>query len=199
MDGDSTGSEDVTHATESVAKKTVLPILFALAFSHLLNDAFQSLIPAMYPLLKKSYDLNFAQIGIITMTYQFVASILQPVVGWYTDRSPKVYALTMAMSFTAIGLVCFGLAGSFAMLLVAVGFIGFGSSIFHPESSRVAYFASGGRKGMAQSIFQVGGRVGSSMGPLLAAFIILPLGQFSIVWFAVIAVLGAIFLSFVGR
>jgi len=153
----------------------------------------------MYPLLKKSYDLNFAQIGIITMTYQFVASILQPVVGWYTDRSPKVYALTIAMSFTAIGLVCFGLAGSFAMLLVAVGFIGFGSSIFHPESSRVAHFASGGRKGMAQSIFQVGGRVGSSVGPLLAAFIILPFGQFSIVWFAAIAVLGAIFLSFVGR
>jgi len=199
MDGDSTGSEDVTHATESVAKQTVFPILLTLAFSHLLNDMFQSLIPAMYPLLKKSYDLNFAQIGIITMTYQFVASILQPVVGWYTDRSPKVYALTIAMSFTAIGLVCFGLAGSFAMLLVAVGFIGFGSSIFHPESSRVAHFASGGRKGMAQSIFQVGGRVGSSVGPLLAAFIILPFGQFSIVWFAAIAVLGAIFLSFVGR
>ena len=192
-------NRDVVHATESVAEKTVYPVLLSLAFTHLLNDTFQSLIPAVYPLLKTSYELSFAQVGIITMTYQLIASVLQPVVGWYTDRSPKIYALSLAMSSTALGLVCFGLASNFSMLLVGVGFIGFGSSIFHPESSRVAHFASGGRKGMAQSIFQVGGRVGSSTGPLLAAFIILPLGRTSVIWFGVVAVMGAFFLGYVGR
>ena len=192
-------SEEVIHAKATVAEQTVYPILLSLAFTHLLNDTFQSLIPAMYPLLKASYELSFAQVGIITMTYQLIASVLQPVVGWYTDRSPKVYALSLAMSSTAIGLVCFGLAGNFPMLLVGVGLIGFGSSIFHPESSRVAHFASGGRKGMAQSLFQVGGRLGSSMGPLLAAFIILPLGRFSIIWFGAVALLGAFFLGIIGR
>lgn len=199
MNKESPENKEVEHATESVAKKTVYPILLALAFSHLLNDTFQSLIPAMYPLIKESYSLNFAQVGLITMTYQFTASILQPLVGWYTDRNHKVYALTAAMFSTAIGLAFFGLAGSYVVLLVSVGLIGLGSSIFHPESSRVAHFASGGRKGLAQSLFQVGGRFGASLGPLLAAFIILPFGQSSIIWFGAAAVLGAIFLSFVGR
>ena len=199
MNRDSTSSENVKRATESVAKKTVLPILMALSFSHLLNDTFQSLIPAMYPVLKKSFDLNFSQIGFITFTFQLTGSILQPLVGWYTDRNPKVHSLTAGMCFTATGLVCFALAQNFAMLLVAVGIIGIGSSIFHPESSRVAHFASGGRKGMAQSLFQVGGRVGAATGPLMAAFIILPFGQFNIIWFAAVALLGATFLGFVGR
>ena len=199
MSNSPTTKQKVEHATESVARKTVFPILLALSFSHLLNDTFQSLIPAMYPVVKKSYHLSFSQIGFITLTYQFVASILQPLVGWYTDRNYKAYALTVGMTFTAVGLTSFALANNFAMLLVAVGLIGMGSSIFHPESSRVAHFASGGRKGMAQSLFQVGGRTGASLGPLLAAFIILPLGQFNIIWFAVLAVLGAIFLGIVGR
>jgi len=191
--------DKVIHATESVAEKTVYPILLALGFTHLLNDIFQSLIPAMYPLIKESYELTFAQVGIITMTYQLVASVLQPVIGWYTDQNPKIYALSLAMSSTATGLVFFGLAINFFMVLIGVALIGFGSSIFHPESSRVAHFASGGRKGMAQSIFQVGGRVGTSMGPLLAAFIILPLGRTSTIWFGAVAVLGAFLLAFIGR
>src|SRR5699024_5732380 len=191
--------DKVIHATESVAEKTVYPILLALGFTHLLNDIFQSLIPAMYPLIKESYELTFAQVGIITMTYQLVASVLQPVIGWYTDQNPKIYALSLAMSSTATGLVFFGLAINFFMVLIGVALICFGSSIFHPESSRVAHFASGGRKGMAQSIFQVGGRVGTSMGPLLAAFIILPLGRTSTIWFGAVAVLGAFLLAFIGR
>jgi FSR family fosmidomycin resistance protein-like MFS transporter len=199
MNQGSATKEKVKRATESVAKKTVLPVLMALSFSHFLNDTFQSLIPAMYPVLKGSYQLNFSQIGFITFTFQVTGSIFQPLVGWYTDRNPKVYALSVGMCFTAAGLISFALANNFAMLLVSVGIIGIGSSIFHPESSRVAHFASGGRKGMAQSLFQVGGRVGASAGPLLAAFIILPLGQFNIIWFGAAALAGAIFLSVVGR
>ncbi len=199
MNQGSATAEKVKRATETVTRKAVFPVLMALGFSHFLNDTFQSLIPAIYPVLKSSYALNFSQIGFITFTYQLTGSILQPAVGWYTDRQPKAYSLTVGMCFTAMGLASLALANNFTMLLVSVGIIGIGSSIFHPESSRIAHFASGGRKGMAQSIFQIGGRIGSSAGPLLAAFIVLPLGQFKIIWFGVAALAGAVFLGVVGR
>ncbi len=148
---------------------------------------FNPLIPSIYPIVKDSFHLNFSQVGLITLTFQMTASIFQPLVGYYTDKKPQPYSLIIAMSFAMIGLILMALAGHFATLLIAVAMIGAGSSIFHPEASKIAYMASGGRRGLAQSIFQVGGNTGSSLGPLLAALIIVPLGQSSLLWFSLLA------------
>ncbi len=180
-------------------EKTVFAILGAISFGHLLNDMSQSLIPAIYPILKTGFHLDFGQIGLITFTYQLTASLLQPVVGWYTDRRPHPYSLTAGMSFTLAGLIVLALAPSFEMLLVGSAMVGMGSSVFHPESSRVARLASGGQHGLAQSVFQVGGNAGTALGPLLAAFIVLPRGQRSISWFSLAAALGMAILFYVGN
>ncbi len=172
-----------THAVEN----TAFAVLMALSFCHLLNDMMQSLLPSIYPILKQSYSLDFGQIGLITLTNQLVASLLQPVVGYYTDRRPKPYSLAIGMGFTLTGLVLLSTASHYPMILLAAAMVGVGSSVFHPESSRIARLASGGRHGFAQSLFQVGGNAGSSLGPLLAAFIVLPHGQGSIAWFSLVA------------
>jgi MFS transporter, FSR family, fosmidomycin resistance protein len=181
------------------AHRIALSILLAISFSHLLNDMMQSLIPAMYPMLKRSYQLSFMQIGLITFTFQVTASLLQPIIGAFTDRKPKPYSLAVGMGFTLCGLLLLSQAHNFALLLLAAALVGTGSSVFHPESSRVARMASGGAHGLAQSIFQVGGNVGSSIGPLLAAFIVLPLGQRSVAWFGLFALLGIFVLTRVGH
>ncbi len=172
-----------------VTQTTVFSILLAISFSHLLNDTMQSLIPSTYPLLKESLHLDFSQLGLVTFCFQLTASLLQPFVGLYTDRKPQPYSLASGMCFTLVGLVLLSQAASFPIVLIAVGLIGVGSSIFHPEASRLAYLASGGRRGMAQSIFQLGGNAGSSLGPLLAAKIIAPYGQSHILWFCLAALL----------
>jgi len=186
-------------STTSIIEKTVFPILFALSFSHLLNDTIQSLIPAIYPIIKTSYRLSFSQIGLITLTFQLAASLLQPFVGLYTDKKPQRYSLAIGMGFTLIGLVSLSQSTHFYTILISVCFIGIGSSIFHPEASRMAHAASGGKRGLAQSVFQLGGNAGSSLGPLLAAWIIVPYGQFSVIWFSVIALLAIIILTYVGN
>lgn len=173
-----------------IIKKTTYSILFIISFSHLINDLLQAVVPSIYPLLKDNFSLTFSQIGIITFTYQIVASILQPFVGMYTDKKSKPYSLIIGMLFTMTGLFLVSIASSFTYLLLSVSLIGIGSSIFHPESSRVAHLASGGKKGLAQSIFQLGGNAGSAIGPLLAAFIVIPHGQSYIAWFCLIALIG---------
>jgi MFS transporter, FSR family, fosmidomycin resistance protein len=177
---------------------TVFPILAAISFSHLLNDMIQSLLPAIYPILKANFHLDFAKIGLITLTTQLTASMLQPLIGLYTDRKPKPYSLPFGMGFTLVGLALLSMASSYAFILIAAGLIGMGSAVFHPESSRVARMASGGKHGLAQSVFQVGGNAGSSLGPLLAAFIVLPRGQHSIIWFTLAALLAIVLLTNVG-
>lgn len=172
-------------------ERTVMAVLGAISLCHLLNDTIQSLLPAIYPILKQSYDLNFTQIGYLTLTFQITASILQPVVGLYTDHRPKPYSLPFGMAFTLIGLLMLGRAASYPALLLAAALVGLGSSVFHPEAARVARAASGGRYGLAQSIFQVGGNAGSAIGPLLAAFIVVPFGQHSVSWFGVLALAAA--------
>ena len=184
--------------TASVGRAT-FTVLAAISFCHLLNDMMQSLLPALYPMLKSAYSLNFGQIGILTLTFQITASLLQPVIGSYTDRSPRPYSLAAGMAFTLVGLVLLALAGNYALLLVAAALIGTGSSVFHPESSRVARMASGGQHGLAQSLFQVGGNLGSATGPLLAAFIVLPHGQSSVAWFSCAAMLAMFVLFHVGH
>jgi FSR family fosmidomycin resistance protein-like MFS transporter len=184
---------------ETQTEQTVFLILFAISFSHLLNDMIQSLMPAIYPIIKTDFHLNFSQIGMITLVFQMSASILQPFVGLYTDKRSNPYSLPIGMAFTLIGLLCLSQAPSYAMILVSVMLIGVGSSIFHPESSRVAYLASGGRRGLAQSIFQLGGNLGSALGPLLAAWIIVPAGQKSISWFGLGAGLAILVLIRVGN
>ncbi|MBC8984651.1 MFS transporter [Pedobacter sp. N36a] len=186
-------------STGKMVENTVFPILFAISFSHLLNDTIQSLIPAIYPVIKESYKLSFSQIGLITLMFQMSASIFQPFVGMYTDKKPQPYSLAIGMGFTLIGLVTLSLSNGFYMMLLSVALIGTGSSIFHPEASRMAHAASGGRRGLAQSIFQLGGNAGSSLGPLLAAWIIVPQGQFSVIWFSLIALLAILILSRVGK
>jgi FSR family fosmidomycin resistance protein-like MFS transporter len=174
-------------------------ILAALSFSHLVNDTLQSLIPAIYPILKEALHLDFRHIGLITLTNQLTASILQPFVGLYTDRRPQPYSLALGMGSTLVGLVILSLATNLSLVLLAVAFVGLGSSIFHPEASRVAHLSSGGQHGFAQSLFQVGGNAGSSLGPLLAAAIIVTRGQGSIMWFSLLALLGIVVLLGVGR
>ena len=176
-----------------------MSVLVALSLSHLLNDVMQSLLPAVYPILKENYSLSFFQIGMITFTFQVTASLLQPVVGFYTDRHPWPYSLASGMVFTLIGLLLLAVAESFLAILVAAAMVGIGSSVFHPEASRIARLASGGRFGFAQSLFQVGGNAGSALGPLLAAFVVVPWGQKSIAWFSIGAIAAIVILSNVGR
>jgi FSR family fosmidomycin resistance protein-like MFS transporter len=171
-------------------ERTAFRVLAGVSASHLLNDTIQSLLPAIYPLLKRTFALSFAQIGLMTLALMMTASLLQPLVGLYTDRRPRPYALVAGMVFSLAGLLLLSAAWTFGLLLVAAGLVGLGSSVFHPESSRIARMASGGRHGMAQSFFQVGGNVGSSLGPLLAAFLIAPFGQASIAWCSLLAVAG---------
>ena len=182
----------------SVAGKTVMNVLLALSLSHLLNDTIQSLIPAIYPVLKDSFRLSYAQIGLITFVFQMTGSIFQPFIGYYTDRRPQPYSLAVGMGVTLTGLVLLSQADSYPMILFAAALVGMGSAVFHPEASRVARLASGGRHGFAQSLFQVGGNLGSSFGPLLAALFVVPHGQRSILWFSGIALLGIFVLSRVG-
>ncbi len=182
----------------TISGKTVYPILIAISISHLLNDALQSIIPAIYPVIKDTFSLSFAQIGLITLTFQLSASILQPFVGLYTDRKPQPYSLAIGMGFTLVGLIFLSRAPSFDILILSVAMVGIGSSIFHPEASRMAHMASGGRRGMAQSIFQLGGNFGSSIGTLLAALIIVPYGQSNIIWFSALALLAIILLINIG-
>lgn len=186
-------------AQRTTAETTVFAIIFAVSFCHLLNDMMQSLLAAIYPMLKENYGLNFKQIGLLTLTFQVTASLLQPVVGTYTDKHPMPYSLPVGMAFSLVGLGILSVATHYVMLLAGAAFIGIGSSIFHPESSRVARLASGGRHGLAQSVFQVGGNFGTALGPLLAAFIVLPQGQKSIAWFSVAALIGMIVLYQVGN
>ena len=179
--------------------ETAYRVLAALGLCHLLNDALQSVIPAVYPILKSSYHLDFGQIGLITLTAQLTASLLQPVVGLYTDRKPMPYSLPVGMTFTLAGLLLLSVAPSYVMILCAVGLVGIGSSVFHPESSRVVRMASGGRHGLAQSIFQVGGNFGTSLGPLLAAFLVLPAGQRSIAYLSGVALVAIFIMTKVGH
>src|ERR1700726_2940453 len=192
--------KNFTAAAPSAAQAmpTRFNVLGAISFSHLLNDMMQSLVVAIYPLLKGEFHLSFVQIGVITLTYQICASVLQPVIGVYTDKHPKPYSLSVGMGFTLIGMVTLAFAPNYASVLAAAALIGAGSSIFHPESSRIARLASGGRHGLAQSIFQVGGNAGSAMGPLLAAWIIIPHGRSSVAWFALAAMLAITVLWNVG-
>ena len=189
---------NTTTTPSDIVEKTVFPILFAISFSHLLNDTIQSLIPAIYPIVKNTYHLSFSQIGLITLTFQMAASLFQPFVGMYTDKKPQPYSLAVGMTFTLCGLVMLSLSNGFYMMLASVALVGTGSSVFHPEASRMASAASGGKRGLAQSIFQLGGNAGSSIGPLLAAWIIVPNGQLSIIWFSIFAMLAIVILSRVG-
>jgi FSR family fosmidomycin resistance protein-like MFS transporter len=192
----------VTPATRvsafSSSSATAFGVLAAISFCHFLNDLLQSVIPAVYPILKQAYRLDFKQIGLITLSVQLTASLLQPFVGMYTDHRPTPYSLPVGMGFTLSGLLLLAYAPRFGMILVAVALVGVGSSVFHPESSRVARMASGGQHGMAQSLFQVGGNAGSSLGPLLAALVVLPNGQQSIAWFSAAALLAIIVLTRIG-
>jgi FSR family fosmidomycin resistance protein-like MFS transporter len=181
------------------AQRTVYPILGAISFSHMMNDMIQSLILAIYPMFKDLFTLSFAQIGLITLTYQITASMLQPLIGIYTDKHPKPFSLPVGMGFTLCGLALMSVAPNFGVLLVAAALVGCGSSVFHPESSRVARMASGGRHGLAQSLFQVGGNAGTALGPLLAALIVIPHGQRSIAWFSVAALIAIVVLVQIGR
>lgn len=179
--------------------RTAFRVLFAISIAHLLNDMVQSIVPSIYPIIKEEMGLSFIQIGVITLVFQLTSSLLQPFVGMYADRRPSPYALATGMCFTLTGLVWLAFTGSYAAMLGAVSVIGIGSSIFHPEASRVAQLAAGGKKGLAQSIFQVGGNGGTAIGPLLAALIVLPHGRLAVLWFAVAAIMGALILTRVGR
>ncbi|GAA4779101.1 MFS transporter [Olivibacter ginsenosidimutans] len=190
---------ETTSSSRTLVHSTIYSILFTISFTHLLNDMIQSVIPAIYPMIKTNFTLSFSQIGMITFTFQLTASLLQPFVGFYTDRTPRPYSLAVGMTCTLIGLILLSFAGTFWMLLVSVSFIGLGSSVFHPESSRVAHMASGGQKGLAQSIFQLGGNAGSAIGPLLAALIVIPHGQRYISCFALAAILAIFVLIRIGK
>ena len=181
-----------------VTEGTAYAILFTMGICHLLNDMIQSIIPAIYPLLKDKFGFTFAQIGIITLVFQLTSSVLQPFVGLYADRHPQPYSLATGMCFTLVGLIALAFAPNFMLLLLSVALIGCGSSVFHPEASRVAQMASGGKKSLAQSIFQVGGNGGSAFGPLLAALVVIPYGQHAVGWFALAALLASLLLSRVG-
>jgi len=183
----------------SAAQRTSFAIIFAVAFCHGINDIMQSLLTAIYPILKDSYGLDYIQLGLLTLTFQCTASLLQPLIGIYTDKRPLPYSIATGMAFTLVGLIVLGFAHDYWLLLAGSALIGFGSAVFHPESSRVARLASGGRHGFAQSTFQVGGNTGQAIGPLLAAFVVLPHGQTSIAWFALAALCGMLVLSWVGR
>ncbi len=199
MSGQTIGAAARPLAPAIPAERTVMAVLLAISFSHMLNDLMQSLLPAIYPVLKTKFDLSFGQIGLLTLTFQITASLLQPLVGLYTDRRPLPFSLPVGMGFTLVGLLMLSQAPNFPMLLLAAAMVGLGSSVFHPESSRVARMASGGRHGFAQSLFQVGGNGGQAIGPLLAAFVVVPHGQGSVAVFALVALVGMVVLSGVGR
>ena len=190
-------TEEIEESTVQVSP--VFPVLFALSFAHLVNDTLQSLIPAIYPILKSELQLDYRHIGLITLINQLTASILQPFVGAFTDRRPQPFSLAVGMGFTLVGLVLLSLAENLPLVLLAVAFVGLGSAVFHPEASRVAQLSSGGQHGFAQSVFQVGGNAGSSLGPLLAALIVVTRGQGSIMWFSLLALLGIVVVSGIGR
>ena len=183
---------------QAPATGTAYPVLFAISFCHVLNDLIQALVPSIYPLLKETYALDFAQIGLITLAFQLTASLFQPVVGLVADKKPMPYSLAFGMVFTLAGLVVSAFASTYLLLILGVSLIGAGSAIFHPESARIARMASGGRYGLAQSIFQVGGNAGSALGPLAAAFLILPFGQSAIGWFGIAAIMAAAILWRIG-
>lgn len=187
------------NSAKTDATRTVFAVLFAISFSHLLNDTIQALLPSIYPMLKDNYRLSFTQLGLITFTFQVTASLLQPVVGFLTDKRSMPFSLPVGMGLTLIGLVLLAYAGDFAHILIAAGFVGAGSAIFHPEASRIAFMAAGRRRGLAQSVFQVGGNAGSAIGPLLAALIIVPQGQRAVLGFSVLALLGVVVLWRIGR
>ncbi len=187
------------EAVASYAQPATFSIVLALSFAHLLNDMMQSLLPAIYPIIKDTYGLDFGQIGLITLAFQLTASLLQPLVGIYTDRRPQPYSLVVGMGATLLGLIVLAHAGSYLMLLLGAALVGSGSSVFHPESTRMARLASGGRHGFAQSLFQVGGQAGQALGPLLAAFIVVPRGQASLSWFSLVALFAMPVLMQVGR
>jgi FSR family fosmidomycin resistance protein-like MFS transporter len=180
-------------------QKTVYPILFAISFAHLLNDTMQAVIASIYPMLKVDFHLSFAQIGLVTLCYQVTASLLQPFVGLYTDKNPKPFSIVVGMGFSLVGIMSLAWANSFGLVLISVGLIGIGSSIFHPESSRIAHLSSGGKRGFAQSFFQLGGNSGSALGPLLAALIVAPFGQHGLMWFSVAALLGGALAINIGK
>lgn len=188
-----------TPDIEKNAERTALSILLAISFSHLLNDTIQALIPSLYPLFKEELRLSYTQLGLITLTFQCTASLLQPVVGLYTDRRPLPYSLPIGMGLTLVGLLLLSVSHRFELVIGAAALVGMGSAVFHPEASRVAHLASGGRRGFAQSLFQVGGNAGSALGPLLAAALIVPRGQGSVAWFSLLAGLGMLVLWQVGR
>src|SRR6185437_6338417 len=188
-----------TPADTPSSEGTQFSVLGGISVAHMLNDMIQSLILAIYPILKHDFQLNFAQVGLITLTYQLTASMLQPLVGMVTDKRPMPYSLPVGMGFTLCGLLLLAVAPDFTILLLAAGLVGIGSSVFHPESSRVARMASGGRHGLAQSLFQVGGNVGSALGPLLAAWIIVRNGRGSVAWFSLVALLAIVVPLQVGR
>jgi FSR family fosmidomycin resistance protein-like MFS transporter len=194
----STQTASASRQTAERIRSGAMGILFSISFCHLLNDTIQALLPAIYPLLKTSFNLTFTQIGLITFTFQMIGSVFQPVVGLYTDRNPKPYSLVFGMAFSLCGLTLLALASGYHAVLVAAGTIGLGSAIFHPEASRMARLASGGRHGFAQSLFQVGGNAGTSLGPLLAAWVIVAHGQRQILWFTLFALCGMIMLARVG-
>ncbi len=196
---DLAGPSVIAVARAPSPEGTIFRVLLAISFCHLLNDMIQSLVPAIYPILKSSYALSFAQVGLITLGFQMTASLLQPLVGIAADRRPLPYSLAVGMGFTLAGLLLLSRADGFGPIVIAAALVGSGSSVFHPESSRVARMASGGRFGLAQSVFQVGGNTGSALGPLLAAFIVLPHGQGSIAWFSAAALLAMAVLAVVGR
>ncbi|MCI9607558.1 MAG: MFS transporter [Muribaculaceae bacterium] len=189
----------MTAADTTNQQRTIYSILLIISLGHFLNDMIQSVIPSVYPILRDEYNLSFLQIGIITLVVQMTSSIMQPIVGTYTDRHPHPYSLAAGMTFTLAGILLLAVASSFSIILISVALVGFGSAIFHPESSRLAQLAAGTQKGLGQSIFQVGGNGGTAVGPLLAAIIILPLGQKSIAWFAIIALIAIAALFPVGR
>jgi FSR family fosmidomycin resistance protein-like MFS transporter len=192
------GKSATKTATRSGQGETAVVVLAAISVCHTLNDVIQSLIMALYPMLKTALSLDFRQIGFITLTFQGTASVLQPVVGYCTDRYPTPYSLVLGMASSLIGLLLMSVATGYGMVLIAAGLIGMGSSVFHPESSRVARLASGGRHGTAQSVFQVGGNFGTALGPLAAAFIVLPFGQGSLAWFSIVALIAMILLAGIG-
>jgi MFS transporter, FSR family, fosmidomycin resistance protein len=196
---DATSHKTGEPAAAGAAEKTVLPIILAASFCHMLNDIMQSMIPAIYPMLKADFNLDFWQIGMLTLAFQCTASLLQPVVGIVTDKRPFPYSLPIGMGSTFVGLIMLAMSHSYAMLIIAAGLVGIGSAVFHPEASRVARLAAGGRYGFAQATFQVGGNFGQSIGPLLAAFIIVPMGQGSVAWFSGIALLGILVLAWIAR
>ena len=180
-------------------EETIFSILVAISFAHLLNDMMQSIIPSIYPIIKEKYGFTFGQIGIITLVFQMTSSILQPFVGRFADRHPQPFSLSTGMVFTLVGIILLSFADNYPLIILAVAVIGCGSSIFHPEASRIAQMAGGGKKGLAQSIFQVGGNGGSAIGPLLAAVVIIPFGQHAIIWFSIAALVAGLTLLPVGR